>query len=60
MRSLLDCLVAAAALRTGSSVLARDRHFAVLAAVSPLSSSDGGERPAGRGAAQMLTVLMSG
>ncbi len=36
VRSLLDCLVAAAALRTDSAVLARDRDFEVLARVSPL------------------------
>jgi predicted nucleic acid-binding protein len=36
VRSLLDCLVAAAALRTDSAVLARDRDFEVLAEVSPL------------------------
>lgn len=36
VRSLLDCLVAAAALRTDSPLLARDRDFEVLARVSPL------------------------
>jgi predicted nucleic acid-binding protein len=36
VRSLLDCLVAAAALRTDSPLLARDRDFAVIARVSPL------------------------
>ena len=36
VRSLLDCLVAAAALRTDAAVLARDRDFEVLAGVSPL------------------------
>ena len=36
VRSLLDCLVAAAALRTDSSLLARDRDFEVIARVSPL------------------------
>jgi predicted nucleic acid-binding protein len=36
VRSLLDCLVAAAALRTDAAVLARDRDFEVLARVSPL------------------------
>lgn len=36
VRSLLDCLVAAAALRTDTAVLARDRDFEVLATVSPL------------------------
>jgi predicted nucleic acid-binding protein len=36
VRSLLDCLVAAAALRTDAPVLARDRDFEVLAGVSSL------------------------
>jgi predicted nucleic acid-binding protein len=36
VRSLLDCLVAAAALRTDASLLARDRDFEVIARVSPL------------------------
>ena len=36
VRSLLDCLVAAAALRLDLPVLARDRDFDVLAGVSPL------------------------
>lgn len=36
VRSLLDCLVAAAALRTDSPLLARDRDFEVIARVSPL------------------------
>ena len=36
VRSLLDCLVAAAALRTDSALLARDRDFEVIARVSPL------------------------
>ena len=36
VRSLLDCLVAAAALRTDSRLLARDRDFEVLARMSPL------------------------
>lgn len=36
VRSLLDCLVAAAALRTDAPVLARDRDFEVLASVSSL------------------------
>ena len=36
VRSLLDCLVAAAALRTDSPLLARDRDFEVIAQVSPL------------------------
>lgn len=36
VRSLLDCLVAAVALRTEAPVLARDRDFEVLAEVSPL------------------------
>jgi len=36
VRSLIDCLVAAAALRLGVPVLARDRDFEVLARVSPL------------------------
>lgn len=36
VRSLLDCLIAAAALRTDSALLARDRDFDVLARVSPL------------------------
>jgi predicted nucleic acid-binding protein len=36
VRSLLDCLVAAAAIRTDSAVLARDPDFEVLASVSPL------------------------
>jgi predicted nucleic acid-binding protein len=36
VRSLLDCLVAAAALRTDSPLLARDRDFKVIARVSPL------------------------
>lgn len=36
VRSLLDCLVAAAALRTDAAVLARDRDFEVLATVSTL------------------------
>ena len=36
VRSLLDCLVAAAALRIDSPLLARDRDFEVIARVSPL------------------------
>ena len=36
VRSLLDCLVAAMALRVEAPVLARDRDFEVLAEVSPL------------------------
>jgi hypothetical protein len=36
VRSLLDCLVAAAAIRTDAPVLARDRDFEVLATVSDL------------------------
>lgn len=36
VRSLLDCLVAAVALRIGAPVLARDRDFVVLAEISPL------------------------
>ena len=36
VRSLLDCLVAAVALRLDAPVLARDRDFEALAAVSPL------------------------
>ena len=36
VRSLIDCLVAAAALRLGEPVLARDRDFEALARVSPL------------------------
>jgi predicted nucleic acid-binding protein len=36
VRSLLDCLVAAAALRTDAPVLAQDRDFEVLAGVSSL------------------------
>ena len=36
IRSLLDCLVAAAALRTDSPLLARDHDFEVIARVSPL------------------------
>lgn len=36
VRSLLDCLVAAAALRTDSPLLARDRDFELIARVSPL------------------------
>ena len=36
VRSLLDCLVAAAAIRTDAPVLARDRDFEVIAAVSGL------------------------
>lgn len=36
VRSLLDCLVAAVALRIEAPVLARDRDFDVLAEVSPL------------------------
>lgn len=36
VRSLLDCLVAAHALREDAELLARDRDFAVLAAISPL------------------------
>lgn len=36
VRSLLDCVVAAAALRTDSPLLARDRDFEVIARVSPL------------------------
>ena len=37
VRSLVDCLVAAAALRLNVPVLARDRDFAVLADVSDLA-----------------------
>ena len=37
VRSLLDCLVAAAALRLDAPVLARDRDFAVLGGVSDLT-----------------------
>ena len=36
VRSLLDCLVAATALRTDSLLLAMDRDFEVIARVSPL------------------------
>lgn len=36
VRSLLDCLVAATALRVEAPVLARDRDFEILAEVSPL------------------------
>lgn len=36
VRSLIDCIVAAVALRLQVPVLARDRDFEVLAAVSPL------------------------
>ena len=36
VRSLLDCLIAASALRTDSPLLARDRDFEVIARVSPL------------------------
>lgn len=36
VRSSVDCLIAAVALRTGSSVLARDRDFDALAEVSDL------------------------
>ena len=36
VRSSMDCLVAAVALRTGSPVLARDRDFEALAEVSDL------------------------
>ncbi len=36
VRSLLDCLVAAGALRLEAPVLARDRDFELLAEVSPL------------------------
>lgn len=36
VRSLVDCLVAAVALRLGAPVLARDRDFETLAAVSAL------------------------
>lgn len=36
VRSLIDCLVAAIALRLDLAVLARDRDFEVLAGVSPL------------------------
>ena len=36
VRSLLDCLVAAAALRLGAPVLARDRDYPVLARISEL------------------------
>jgi len=36
VRSLVDCLVAAAALRLDAAVLAQDRDFAVLAEVSDL------------------------
>ena len=36
VRSLVDCLVAAVALRVEAPVLARDRDFEVLAGVSPL------------------------
>ena len=36
IRSLIDCLVAAVALRVDAPVLARDRDYEVLASVSPL------------------------
>ena len=36
VRSSIDCLIAAVALRTGTPVLARDRHFDALAQVSDL------------------------
>lgn len=36
VRSSVDCLVAAVALRTGSPVLARDRDYPALAAISDL------------------------
>ena len=36
VRSLVDCLVAAVALRVDAPVLARDRDYEVLASVSPL------------------------
>ena len=36
VRSLIDCLVAAVALRVDAPVLARDRDYEVLASVSPL------------------------
>jgi predicted nucleic acid-binding protein len=36
VRSLVDCLVAAVALRVDAPVLARDRDFEVLAEISPL------------------------
>lgn len=37
VRSSIDCLIAAVALRTGSPVLARDRDFEALAQVSDLA-----------------------
>jgi predicted nucleic acid-binding protein len=36
IRGLVDCLIAAAAIRSGLPVLQRDRDFAALARVSPL------------------------
>jgi predicted nucleic acid-binding protein len=36
VRSLIECLVAAVALRLGAPVLARDRDFEAIAQVSPL------------------------
>jgi len=36
VRSTVDCLIAAVAIRTGTPVLARDRDYAALAEVSPL------------------------
>jgi predicted nucleic acid-binding protein len=40
VRSLVDCLVAASALRLGAPVLARDRDYEVLASVSDLELVD--------------------
>jgi predicted nucleic acid-binding protein len=36
VRSLVDCLIAAVALRHGATVVHRDRDFDALAAISPL------------------------
>lgn len=39
VRSLIDCLVAASALRLDASLLARDRDYQLISAVSPLRLS---------------------
>jgi predicted nucleic acid-binding protein len=44
VRSSVDCLIAACALRHGLTVVHRDRDFAAIARVSPLLQRDLGER----------------
>jgi len=48
IRSGVDCLIAACALRHELPVLHRDRDFSVLAAISPLEAIDIARRQPGR------------